>query len=523
MSLPDSEEVEEKSWKEVIRESERCVVSLEVEGEEGKSGTGFFVSRDGLLVTNFHVISGARVVRAKNYQGFTLSCQGIVVVDEERDLAVLKFSARDLPFLDFVETNDLEKGEEVLAIGNPMGLDSSATRGIVSALRKEDGVEVIQFDAAVSPGSSGSPVLNQDGEVLGVATFVLKGRQGYNFAVASRHVKELLELGEALDVVDFAEYDWRAKDPLPTLDWDEDVPLSSHGNRQEDGETEVVPQSPYPHPNRDEARAEIKLEKLNEFWSSYWESFQKPNGASWAVHFMESCDYQYKDDGRASRADIAQGAAELKSRYPTRIYNYLSGPRLVALPEANRIGFDFDYEYFYTNGQKLVGGISKTELALTWDGEKWLIDKFRESIEKYENPASMLGAQDSEEEQPAYFAQPPSREPTDLKEKEAGYMTTMQGTAVVWNNSYRKGDGVQWSGDVDDEWFANGEGTLSWFKNGLYQYSYTGTMVAGKFDGPVTTVDQSGNRGRGYYRNGRKAGRWSYVSKDGGKSWSKQF
>ena len=495
-------ETKSNSWNGVVREKEKCVTSLEIGGGESKIGTGFFVSKDGLLVTNFHVIEGAESIRAKNFQGFTLTCQGVVATDEERDLAVLKFAARNLPFLTFVEHSEVEKGEEVMAIGNPMGLDTSVTRGIVSALRKEEGVELIQFDAAISPGSSGSPILNRSGEVLGVATFILKGRQGYNFGVASNHVRELLGLAEALEVIPLSEYAWEENSFVPELE-EEDEPLPS----AEDLMTGTT--SPPDTFLKEQRRNETYLE----FLVSYWESFQKPSGAAWARLFAEESQYQYHDDGMATRSDIAKGAMTLKTKYPDRVYNLLSKPVATRISE-DVVHVKLDYEYFYTDGKKVVGGVAKTRFVIDWIDNEWLITNFTETVDKYENPSRLFQDRSSTESRP-------TKSYVGLKKGEAGYMTTIDGNAHIWNNSFQQGDQARWEGERDSQGFGTGEGTLSWFKNGSFQYSYSGRMVKGQLDGPVTTVDRRGNMGRGQYQNGKKSGRWHYVSADGNRTWSK--
>ena len=521
-----NEEEKPLGWKSIIRDSEKCVVSLDA----GDSiGTGFFVSQDGLVATNYHVIEGARVVKAKNYQGFTLVCRGIVAADEERDLAILKFAASDLPFLKLSQNELPEKGEEVVAIGNPEGLDSSVTRGIVSAIRRESDLEVIQFDAAVSPGSSGSPVIGNSGEVFGVASFVLKGRQGYNFAVASKHLSDLLGLAQSLEVVTFAEYAVLngtevppKPEPAVVANNTPAMPAEQPATAIDDGGGCVVGpdvaqmEQELSSQGADEALVNLKVEALEQFWQSYWAGMKKQSGAAWAVHFMDGCDYQYKK-GKANRSDVAKGAVELKTKYPTRVYNLLSGPKLVELKTPGRIGFDFDFEYFYANGSKIVGGISKTELALTWVEDEWLIDKFREKVESYDDAEKLFNAQRSNRQTAS------STRRTALSNGEAGFMTTANGSAYIWNNSFQKGDGAQWNGRSDDDGFASGEGTLSWLKDGSFRYSYTGLMSRGKFDGPVTTLDWRGHRGSGQYLNGKKAGRWYYKSNDGKRNWTKDF
>lgn len=501
------EDVEDlRGWPEIVEASEPSVISLEVESDEGRgTGTGFVVSPDGVVVTNLHVVKGAITITGKNHQGFSLHCQGLITVDEERDLALLKFAAKKLPVLELSE-RALSKGEEIMAIGNPKGYDSSVTTGIVSAFRDDDSTETIQFDAAVSPGSSGSPLFDRTGKVAGVVTSGDASRQGINFAVASSHVVPLLEAAEQLEPVSLAE---AFSQPLPesAAEMDEEeieLPLEQEG---QDINVASI-----------EAEQDKRLRMLNVFWRSYWDSFDEPTGSSWAIHFVENCDYQYKESGLADRAFIAKEAFSLKQKYPQRRYSLLREPEIVKLSE-DKISFDFDYEYFYQSGNTLRAGVSKTDLALVWTDEEWLVYKFREAVEPYKKdrvPTSLPERQRQGLENPI-------GDVDSLKVGAAGYMLTRDGVFKIWNNSFQKGDGAEWDGKSNANGFADGRGTLSWFKGGVFQYCYTGLMVQGRFDGEVRTADKRGNVGYGRYDGGKKSGTWGYSNKSGTKTWTKRY
>lgn len=493
-------------WPEIVAASEPSVISLEVETQDGKStGTGFVVSADGLVITNFHVIQHAVIINAKNHQGFSLHCQGLVTIDEERDLALLKFAAKNLSVLELSEKG-LSKGQEIMAIGNPRGFDSSVTTGIISAFRDEDSTQNIQFDAAVSPGSSGSPLFDRTGKVVGVVTSGDSTRQGINFAVASVHVIPLLAAGEQLEPVSLTE---AFSQPLPEAELvlgesEVDLPI---GDDEVEGEVASI-----------ESEIDEKWRMLNVFWNSYWNSFDDPTGSSWAVHFTDSCDYQYKKDGPADRVLIAKEAFSLKQKYPQRTFRIVSKPEITYLNE-NRIGFDFDFEYFYQNGSTLRAGISKTELALVWTDDSWLIYKFREKVEPYNKDEIPKTLPVNVKRSSKY----PVRVNGTPEVGQAGYMVTRDGAIRIWNNSYQQGDQAEWDGRANENGFANGRGTLSWFKDGEFQYCYIGLMVQGKFDGQIRTADKSGNVGIGRYDRGSKTGVWSYSNKSGTRTWSKRY
>lgn len=148
------------------------------------TGTGFIVSSDGKLLTNHHVIENAASVLAKAENGALFAVEGLLADDPTNDLVVLKLAARDLPFLPLNAKDKVDVGTRVAVIGSPLGLEGSLSEGIISALRDFAGApKMLQMTAAISPGSSGSPVLNIRGEVIGVASSQMRGGQLLNLAV----------------------------------------------------------------------------------------------------------------------------------------------------------------------------------------------------------------------------------------------------------------------------------------------------------------------------------------------------
>ena len=157
------------------------------------SGTGFIVSEDGRVVTNHHVIKGAASITAKADNGASYAVEGILIDAAEEDLAVLKLAASRLPVLSLGDSGKVQVGDRIAVVGSPLGLENTLSDGIVSARRKmESGRDWLQITAPISPGSSGSPVVNQRGEVVGVATKELKGGQALNFAQPVERVIALL-------------------------------------------------------------------------------------------------------------------------------------------------------------------------------------------------------------------------------------------------------------------------------------------------------------------------------------------
>ncbi len=156
-------------------------------------GTGFFVTPD-TLVTNNHVARGATSVTVRLHDGSTRSARVERAVAEV-DLAVLRLSGQPSPqVLTLARADDVRPGQEVIAIGSALGLQSTVTRGIVSARRMAGAVLLLQTDAAINPGNSGGPLLNRDGAVVGVTTLKMgSGAEGLGFAVGVDHVRALLD------------------------------------------------------------------------------------------------------------------------------------------------------------------------------------------------------------------------------------------------------------------------------------------------------------------------------------------
>jgi hypothetical protein len=182
--------------REIAAQVRPAVVSIRgiVGGEAASSGTGFVVRDDGVIVTNLHVVQGAETLEVELSSGEIYEQVYILTYDERRDLALLQIPAVDLDVVPIGDDRSLEVGDPVYVMGNPLGLNWTFSDGLLSAKRVEGGVTYLQISAPISEGSSGGPVLDGSGEVVGVATLTFEVGQNLNLAVPARHAAGMLAL-----------------------------------------------------------------------------------------------------------------------------------------------------------------------------------------------------------------------------------------------------------------------------------------------------------------------------------------
>lgn len=157
-------------------------------------GTGFVVRKDGWIATNFHVVRGATAVTVVFSDHREFPVVEIMNANRLHDLVILRIEARNLPVLPMGDSDRVRPGDSVLAIGHPLGLEDTVSNGLISAVREvHEGLQVLQISAPIAPGSSGGPLFNDRGEVIGVATAVSTRGQNLNFGLPSKYVTELVE------------------------------------------------------------------------------------------------------------------------------------------------------------------------------------------------------------------------------------------------------------------------------------------------------------------------------------------
>ena len=194
-----------------IKPSAVAIETFDARGEKLSRGSGFFVDSD-RVVTNRHVIDNAYRAEVHSYNGSVYQVKGVIAVDAEGDLALLRVDTppnQVRPLL--LDRTSPQEGESIVVIGNPFGLEGSVTNGIVSAVRDIPTFgRIIQITAPISPGSSGSPVVNMQGQVIGVATLQITGGQSVNFAIPSERISQL-QTGTLLSLADLVTVSGRNK------------------------------------------------------------------------------------------------------------------------------------------------------------------------------------------------------------------------------------------------------------------------------------------------------------------------
>jgi len=181
----------------IVKATEGAIVSVVMSDRDGKpiaQGSGFFVSKDGLILTNYHVIAEGSSAIVKLPDGAYYVVDGVRAFDKVRDIAVIKARGHNFRTLTLGSSERVQVGEEVVAIGNPLSLESTVSNGIVSGIRTDEqlGGRFLQITAPISPGSSGGPLFNMDGQVIGITTMYLEGGENLNFAIPIDDAKRLL-------------------------------------------------------------------------------------------------------------------------------------------------------------------------------------------------------------------------------------------------------------------------------------------------------------------------------------------
>jgi hypothetical protein len=194
------------SPRDIIDSSSPAIVRIEA--GDAKVGTGFILGSDGLIATNLHVIQGESSIRVRLYKDQTEYPATVIAgVDKGHDLALLRIKPkRSLPVLRLGDSSAVSAGDRIYAIGNPLGVfDYSITDGLISQVRPlSKDLTILQISAAISQGSSGGPLFNQFGEVIGVTTAIITQGQAINLAVPANYLRPMMKGQVAMSTQEFA-------------------------------------------------------------------------------------------------------------------------------------------------------------------------------------------------------------------------------------------------------------------------------------------------------------------------------
>lgn len=184
-----------KVSRDIAQQAFPSVVMLVMEDDNGQPlslGSGFFVRED-IVATNLHVVESAAGGYAKiigEKQKYDIA--GYVAIDDRMDLVLLKIDKVKAPVISLGDSSKIAVGDEIFAVGNPKGLEGTFSKGIISAIRKIEEDTLLQITAPISPGSSGGPILNSEGNVIGISVATFKGGQNLNFAIPVSYLSNLL-------------------------------------------------------------------------------------------------------------------------------------------------------------------------------------------------------------------------------------------------------------------------------------------------------------------------------------------
>ena len=188
--------VQSEDFSSIVEEVLQSVVSI---GTDKGMGSGAIIDEEGFIVTNFHVVQGANMIRVLTYNSKIYDAQ-LIGYEPNIDIAVLKIDGGNLKTLKFDDSDDTKVGERVIALGSPAGLSFTVTEGIISAVNREGPNKLkiyLQTDVPINPGNSGGPLVNTRGKITGINNYKIGGFEGLGFAIESNTARDITE-----DVID---------------------------------------------------------------------------------------------------------------------------------------------------------------------------------------------------------------------------------------------------------------------------------------------------------------------------------
>jgi S1-C subfamily serine protease len=219
VAIPVAAQEQESVAARIARENLPSVVTLIALDERDQPlalGSGFFVARDGVLVTNAHVVGGAAKVLVR-WRGHTGVAIKILNFARKYDLVTVQTSFTSTPAVLLADSDTAAAGQDVVVLGNPQGLEGTVSTGIIGGLRTIGGVKFLQITAPISPGSSGGPVFNSQGGVIGISTATSAKGQNLNFALPANLLRDVPPTTIAFEAAKPAPFDLRDGDRLKDL------------------------------------------------------------------------------------------------------------------------------------------------------------------------------------------------------------------------------------------------------------------------------------------------------------------
>lgn len=222
----------------LYKQASPTVVLIEAIGSDGKvvkTGSGLIVSADGRLLSNYHVISHVKQATVRLTNGDAYDIVEVIAVDKRKDLVLLKIPAFDLSPATLGRSNSVAVGQGVYSISSPLGLQNTLSQGLVSGIREMDGYRLFQVSAPISHGSSGGPIYNAIGEVIGIAVLSIQEGQNLNFAIPIDYARGMLGLSQTQPLASIYEPEppTEVQPSAPKLDPQNSRPIVPEGLRKE--------------------------------------------------------------------------------------------------------------------------------------------------------------------------------------------------------------------------------------------------------------------------------------------------
>jgi hypothetical protein len=198
---------QEKTDGDIYKIAGPSVVLIETYGDDGKvsgSGSGFLVSADGRILTNFHVIAHSKRATVRLANQDVYDPVHVLAVDERKDIALLLIDAANLTYLRLGKSASAQIGDKLYTLGPTLGfMQNTLSDGLLTGVRQMDGFKLFQLSAPISPGSSGSPVINSQGEVIGIAKATIEAGQNLNFAIPIDYAAGMMNAQEIQSLASF--------------------------------------------------------------------------------------------------------------------------------------------------------------------------------------------------------------------------------------------------------------------------------------------------------------------------------